>query len=286
MEIKIKKSDLQKRSLFVATPMYGGMCNGQFTESMIKLSVMASQYGVKLRNYFIFNESLITRARNYCVDEFLRSGFSHLLFVDSDIRFNPDDVFTMLAMMDHDDENNEYDVMAGPYPKKSIAWEKVKDAVDKGFADDNPANLEHFTGDFVFNAVESREVKIDEPVEVLEAGTGFMMIKRQVFERFHDKFGDEIDYYPDHVRSKHFDGSKKIGMYFQAAIDEKSKRYLSEDYWFCQKAREIDTKIWMCPWMKLTHSGHYEFRGSLPALAAIGAPATVDPKKIGKGKNK
>ena len=282
MEVKIKKSELQKRSLFVATPMYGGMCNGQYTESMIKLSVAAAQYGVKLRNYFIFNESLITRARNYCVDEFLRSGFTHLMFIDSDIRFNPDDVFTMLALMDND---SDYDVMAGPYPKKSIAWEKVKDAVDKGFADENPLVLEQFTGDFVFNAVKSGEVKITEPVEVLEAGTGFMMIKRDVFERYKDAYSDEIMYYPDHVRSKHFDGSHEIGMYFQAAIDEKSKRYLSEDYWFCQRSRGIGIKIWMCPWMKLTHSGHYEFRGSLPALAAIGAPATVDPKKIKKKGN-
>jgi hypothetical protein len=75
--------------------------------------------------------------------------------------------------------------MCGPYPKKTIAWEKIKQAVDKGFADENPQDLEKYVGDYVFNPTEGqKEVKIDEPVKVLEGGTGFMMITKSAFEKF------------------------------------------------------------------------------------------------------
>ena len=94
----------------------------------------------------------------------------------------------------------------------------------------------------------------------------------------------KIMYRPDHVRTDAFDGSRKIGMYFQADIDPESERYLSEDYWFCQYARKANMKIWMCPWMHLQHAGFYTFGGKLAALASIGASATADPSKLGKEK--
>jgi hypothetical protein len=77
-------------------------------------------------------------------------------------------------------------------------------------------------------------------------------------------------------------------MAFQAEVDPESKRYLSEDYWFCQKAQAIGLKTWLCPWMKLQHMGSYVFAGSLMDLAQIGAGATADetsmPNKINKKK--
>ena len=53
---------------------------------------------------------------------------------------------------------------------------------------------------------------------------------------------------------------------------------------FCQWARKIGLKIWMCPWMKLTHQGAYMFGGSLVDLAQIGAAATADPAMLGGNK--
>jgi len=70
-------------------------------------------------------------------------------------------------------------------------------------------------------------------------------------------------------------------MYFQAEVDPKSERYLSEDYWFCQKAQEIGLRTWFCPWMKMQHVGTYIFGGSLADLASIGVSATADPSKLG-----
>lgn len=285
MEIQIKIEDLQKKKLFVATPMYGGSCNGMYTRSMCDLTALCIKYGIEMRSYFLFNESLITRARNYCVDEFLRSGYTHLLFIDSDIGFNPQDVLALLAIQT---DESAYDVIGGAYPKKCITWEKIKAAVDKGMADENPNVLEDFVGDFVFNPVmdpgeTSRSIRLDEPAEVLEIGTGFMMIRRKTFEEYAKAF-PEIMYKPDHVRTEAFDGSREIGMYFQAEIEPVSKRYLSEDYLFCQNTRKIGLKVWLCPWMHLQHAGFYTFGGKLPALASIGVSATADPAALGKNK--
>jgi len=281
MEISIQIEELRKRKIFLATPMYGGQCAGMFAKSVADLTSLCTSNGIELRSYFLFNESLITRARNYCVDEFMRSDCTHMMFIDSDIGFDPRDVLAMLALQGDD---SEYDVLAGPYPKKCISWEKIKLAVDKGIADEDPNVLEKFVGDYVFNPKGGGgNIRIDIPVEVSEIGTGFMMTRRSAFEKFEKAF-PHYSYKPDHVRTEQFDGSREIMQYFQAEIDPASKRYLSEDYWFCQKLIEIGGKIWYCPWMKLQHVGSYIFGGSLIDLASIGAPATADPGLLKKTK--
>ena len=315
MEIKVEISELQKRKLFVAAPMYGGQCAGMFTRSIADLSAMCAKYQIPLQLYFLFNESLITRARNYCVDEFMRSGATHLMFIDSDIGFNPQDVLALLALMTDD---SPYDVMGGPYPKKCISWEKIKQAVDKGVADKDPNVLEKFVGDYVFNPKSSqKEIPIGAPVEVMEIGTGFMMVRRKTFEDY-EKAYPHLHYKPDHVRTEHFDGTREIMAYFDCVIDRgygyenlhqlladvaagkeglqevakkmidgeahSSHRYLSEDYMFCYNVQRMGGRVWFCPWMQLQHVGSYVFGGSLADLASIGASATADVGKLGKKK--
>jgi hypothetical protein len=284
MEVSVSLEEMRKRKLFIATPMYGGQCAGMYTKSTADLAMLATRYDITVRFFYLFNESLITRARNYLADEFMRSDCTHMMFIDSDIGFDPNDVLAMMALMDPDDKENGKHLMCGPYPKKTIAWEKIKMAVDKGYADENPQDLENFVGDFVFNPVKEQvSMRIDEPVEVSEGGTGFMMITKHAFEEFNKAYPD-YSYKPDHVRTKHFDGSREIMMYFQALVDPESKRYLSEDYMFCQWLRKAGVGVWMCPWMELNHVGSYVFGGSLRALASVGASATADANQLKKTK--
>jgi hypothetical protein len=266
MEIQIKKEELQKKSLFVATPMYGGMNHGLYMKACLDLQGLCMQYGIQIKFSFLFNESLITRARNYLVDEYLaRSECTHLLFLDSDISFNPQDVIALLAI--------DKDVAGGPYPKKAIKWRAVKKAIEKN-PDLDPQTLEKVTGDYVFNPVKgTAQFSVTEPLEVLEIGTGFMMVKRHVFEKM-EKAYPEIRYKPDHVGQAHFDGTRYIHAYFDTVIDSKnsitgggSDRYLSEDYMFCQMWRKIGGVIHLCPWMKTSHIGTYHFQGDMPAVA-------------------
>ena len=262
MELQVPVSELQKYKIFVATPMYGGQCFGSYTKSLLDLSRTCQAYGIPAQFSFIFNESLITRARNYLVDEFQRSGFTHLMFIDSDIDFNPNDVLALLAL--------NKPIVGGPYPKKCIAWENIYDAVRFGMVpNDERWKLADFAGDFVFNAVPgTNEIRLNEPVEVLEIGTGFMMVERSVFETFADTY-PQYWYNPDHNRSAAFDGSRKIYQYFQAEIETERGRYLSEDYWFCQKARQAGIGVWFAPWMQIKHHGTYIYGGSIPAMATV-----------------
>ena len=279
MQLEMNLEQLRGKKIFLATPMYGGVCHGAYTKALADLMILATKHAIDVKLYFMFNESLITRARNYLADEFLRSGYDYLLFIDSDIHFEAQDV---LVLSHFAINNDNMDVICGPYPKKAISWEKIKQAVDRGFADKNPLLLEEFVGDYVFNPADGiTQFKIDEPVEVKEGGTGFMLIKREAFEAW-DKAYPERSYKPDHVRTKSFDGSREIMAYFDCVIDPESKRYLSEDYMFCQHSRAIGLKVWMLPWIKLKHAGTYIFGGSLAALAAVGASPTASdnaPKK-------
>jgi hypothetical protein len=217
--------------------------------------------------FYLFNESLITRARNYLVDEFLRSDCTHMMFIDSDIGFNPQDVLALAAIAE---QGTDYDIVCGPYPKKCIAWERIVAAVKAGITDQHGAQwLENIVGDFVFNPVQGGgTIDLGEPVEVLEGGTGFMMIQRHVFERWNEAY-PELKYLPDHNRSQHFDGQREIMCYFDTVIEREHNRYLSEDYMFCQWSRKIGLKIWMCPWMIMSHQGAYGFNGNLPAISSV-----------------
>lgn len=275
MDVNVPWSEMQKRSLFVATPMYGGQCHGAFASSMMQLAVECARAGIDMQFYTLHNESLIPRGRNYCADEFMRSGKTHMMFLDSDICFDPKDIFMLLALADHEDPNNEYDIIGASYPKKSISWEKVTAAVNAGFADKNPNDLEKFIGDFVFNPLGgTNTINLGEPCPVRELGTGFMMIKRNTFERINTKYPDLL-YRPDHARTAHFDGSREIMAYFDCYVENKwnniieevenfkkdnpkatledlvnyikdpvagnekySKRYLSEDYQFCYTTQQ------------------------------------------------
>jgi len=272
MKLELDVENLRKKKLMIACPMYGGNCSGLFCKSTNDLSMACASYGIEVKFYYLFNESLIPRARNYCVSEFLRSDCTHLMFIDSDIGFNYKDVLALLFLSDDD---SEYDVLTGPYPKKTIAWEKVRAAVDQGYARDTPFELENFVGDYVFNPANNiGSFRLDEPVEIKDGGTGFMMIQRKVFEKFAEAY-PELKYKPDHARTEHFDGTTEIVAFFDTVIDPESKRYLSEDYMFTQWARRIGIKVWMCPWIQLKHVGSYVFGGSLSALAAIKAAPTA-----------
>ena len=320
MDFSIPVEELKKQKLFVAVPMYGGQCAGMFARSLADLTATCTRYSIPLQFYFLFNESLVTRARNYCADEFMRSDCTHMMFIDSDIGFKAQDVVALLGLAVQNPE--EMNILCGPYPKKTIAWEKIKAAVDRGAADENPNNLENYVGDYVFNPKQGGKIIIAEPCEVAEGGTGFMLIQRQVFEKYSETYPQFL-YKPDHIRTENFDGSREIMAYFDALIDDKSQnlvpeitafyeenpnatrddviefledkrhgivrenysnRYLSEDYMFCYNVQRMGMKIWLCPWMELKHVGTYIFGGSLGHLASVGAAATADHKKLSKKK--
>ena len=240
--------------LFIATPMFGGNCVGYFAQSLMQLQNLCRDNRVDVAASFLFNESLIQRARNALVHGFLKTDFTHLMFIDADIHFNPNDVLPMLL--------SDKPIICGIYPKKEINWTQIHAAALAGVP---PQDLRKYSGSFVVNLVNyqnEQRVDLNQPVEIWNGGTGFMMIKREVFEQLRD-------HVPSYINDTHDlggnIGNERIHEFFATSIDEESgNRLLSEDYHFCKIARKAGFTVWAAPWAHLTHCGSYNFSGQLP----------------------
>ena len=240
--------------LFIATPMYGGLCIGGYTEGLLNCVQTFMKNRMQMYYGYMMNESLITRARNTLAYDFLDTDATHLMFIDADITFNPEDIVRMV--------NADKDIICGLYPKKEINWNTVAQAVKSGV---EYKDLPNYTGSFVVNPVGgAAEVKgnLNEPMEIDNGGTGFMLIKRNVFEVLKDKVPT---YTNDMILIVDKNPVKKIiHEYFATSIDEVSNRLLSEDYHFCKISRQAGFKVYAAPWANLSHSGTYNFSGTLP----------------------
>ena len=241
--------------VFVATPMYGGQCFGFYTQSMMMLQLGMQQRGWQMASSFMFNESLIERARNSLAHAFLKTDCTHLLFIDADIRF---DAGQVLALFEADK-----DIICGIYPKEEINWEEVVKATNNGVPIEQ---LKHHTGSWVVNLVGYEgtvTVPQNEPVEIWAGGTGMMLIKRHVFE----KMRDVVPSYKNDVVD--LSGQNKpqevIHQFFACSIEPGTERLLSEDYHFCRTWRNMGGKLYAAPWMNLGHCGSYIFEGQLIA---------------------
>lgn len=266
MDLNIDKEALKGRSLFIGTPMYGGMCTGAYTQSCIDLAGMLKDLGVEYQVYYVFNASLITIGRNYIADAFLKSGCSHMMFIDSDIGFDPHNVLEMLALAEPDSDKH---VLCGPYARKAFNWANVKTAVERGFASPNPQNLNKYVGDILVNSLENRnQIPLDRPFKIKAAGTGFMMIQRQTLEIFEAAY-PELKFISGYTGEHHVGAGQEMTAFFDTFIDPVSRRYLSEDIMFCEYCIEAGLDIWLCPWMRLEHVGGHVFESSLADLAAL-----------------
>lgn len=230
--------------IFIATPMYGGMCTGAYAKSMMSVPGTMVNHGIAVAIRFVMNNSLIQSARNQLADIFMDDTDStHMMFIDADIEFDPMDIIHMIKA--------DVDVIGGVYPKKRIAWHRIRQAIEAGVPDDK---LELHTGDMVVNMLEGASeatVKATEPFEVKGVGTGFMLIKRSVFERLQGV----VDTYLD-------DDEKVIHEYFSLIKEPETGKQLSEDYAFCMMCRKAGIKIHIAPWAAFSHVGTYEFKGS------------------------
>jgi len=245
---KIEIKDPEKRpSLMIATPMYGGMCTGHYVSGLLATINKMRQVGVPVYWAQMMNESLITRARNELARLFLEKGFDYLMFIDADISFDATAVAQLMAA--------DRDIACGIYPKKEVDWRQVKKA-----AKDGKEDLENYGGAFVFNMFgDKQESDEDGMIEVRHGGTGFMLIKRQVFL-------DLMPHVPTYRVSTHKENGEYIKPltheFFATSID-KTGALLSEDYHFCELWREHGGKIYANPFIKLEHVGTYVYTGDI-----------------------
>lgn len=239
--------------LYIATPMFGGLCTGFYAQSLMVLQNILREQRTTMACGFIFNESLIQRARNALVHSFLKTDFTHLMFIDADIRFNANDILSMLLA--------DKPILCGLYPKKEINWHKVHAAALSGVP---PEELSKYSGSFVVNLKDMEQeaaVAVNEPLEIWHGGTGFMMIKREVFEQMKD-------HVPSYTNNTHdlgeTMGNELVHEFFATSINPADGHLLSEDYHFCRTWRTAcQGTVWAAPWVQLEHVGTYSFNGQL-----------------------
>lgn len=223
-------------SILVCTPTISGDMSFQYVLSLIKLERLCRERGITIDYQFVAHESLIQRARNYLCDVFLKhTSHSHMLFLDSDIEFNAEDILRMVEA--------NVPLIGGVYPKKKLHWDRV--------AKTPTAHMGKFL-DYVVTPLEANQSieNIHIPQEVRYIGTGMMLMQRDVLLQLANAYQKDT-YMAEGIRYQ---------MFFHSILNE--DQYLSEDYYFCEQWRRIGGKVYAAYWTQATHWGLMGYRGN------------------------
>ena len=223
--------------LYIGVPCYGGQMHAGCTYGLIMLLEECKKHNIECKFDFIYNQSLITVARDRLANKFLESPMTHLLFIDSDIQFEAADVIQMIQ--------SDKDIIGGIYGRKIIHWDRIAECVKQNKSTES---LPYNTSDLAICALDDFYVTgnydINEPLEVKYIATGMMLIKRHVLEKMRDAFPNKR-YTADNAYYHNF---------FDCKI--KGENYLSEDNAFCDNWRELGGKIYAALWTKTIHYGN------------------------------
>lgn len=245
----------------IATPMYGGNAKSNYSSSLLQLLSALTAAGHQAFQTVITNESLITRARNTLVKEFLKTDADAILFIDADHGFFAEDIIKMIE--------SGKDLIGGIYPMKALNWPNIRKAALAG-----KENLEEYSGFFAINFLEEEQTfQYYEPFKVRDIGTGMMFVTRKVFEELEPV----CKKYKNNSISNGNIEEVTVVEYFTTMITEEPESILlSEDYAFCHMWRELGNDVYAAPWVRMTHSGDYNFAGNfLRMLEANEMPTPV-----------
>jgi hypothetical protein len=244
-------------NLVIATPCFGGQVSALYASSVFKLQKLSRRFaGFSLKILFKDGDALITRARASLVSQFLDDpGATHLLFVDADIGFEPEQVVRLIEC--------GAEMCAAIYPIKRIDWDRVRSVIESARPNPGAAALK-----YVF--------EVDDPNAVVEkggfvsvryAGTGFLMIRRVALERMCSHY-PQLQYRRDHSVDASIHSQNRFAL-FDCMIAEDGT-YLSEDFAFCKRWTDMGGEIWADLGSKLNHVGPTTFYGDL-ASQFVGA---------------
>lgn len=236
--------------IFISTPCFDAMMTMQYTISLMRLIQLLQTYNIEYVVDFIGNESLIPRARNNSLYRFMKTDFTHLLFIDSDIEFQAESVIELLKF--------DKDVVCGSYPKKGYNWKRFIHSLQT-----EPDSKESFDSrglDYNFNLItDNNTIKMIRDgnfIRVKHAATGFMMIKREIIDKLCEKH-IELEIKTDMMSNN----SSYMKGLFCCMI--KNKIYLSEDYSFCQRVNDIGGEVWISTSINLNHIGKHSFQSDI-----------------------
>lgn len=215
----------------------------QYTTSLLNLIQLFHMKNINFVVDFLGNESLIPRARNRSLEKFRQSDCTHLLFIDSDIKFPAEAILDLLEF--------DKDVVGCAYPKKNVLFDKLLYSIQN--ETDSNESLESRSLEFVFNKYDNKLIKNGNFIKVNHIGTGFMLIKRNIIDKLCNKFKDLII----------TNGENPGIQYALFTCMIKDKKYLSEDYSFCERVIECNGEIWLNINHNLDHIGLYSFNSDI-----------------------
>ena len=274
----LPESALTQMYPVIMTPSHDGKYFHNYVLSLLNIVNTSAQNGWALQVMMQRGESLITRARNNCVATFLENQeWTHLFWIDSDIGFSAEAFYRLLLA--------DKDVVAGIYPLKRENWP------DEGVpAGTTQADFERMYTAYTVNTGDKNEngeivLRVDEEgfMKVDDAPTGFMVIKRSVFEKMMAAY-PELNYISDSDYKREDKGLHY--RFFDCMVDPESKRYLSEDYTFCRLWQQIGGEVYVDVQSNLTHQGAKIYRGAFAdslqtniaqaVFAPAGTPMSLD----------
>jgi hypothetical protein len=235
------------RRLYIGTPCYGGLVTQRYMQSMCAL-LMQRTPGLHVSLQLLAYESLVTRGRNTILGAFLdQPEETHLMFIDADIGFSVEQV---LRMLDFDQ-----DVVAGMYPLKRLDYDAA--AIQRA---NDGERLETAQLRYVGLPCEgSGRQEKDGFVTGVYAGAGFLLIKRGALERMAKEYPET--HYKGAHNTPHPNTSLNLYALFDCMIDPETGDYLSEDYAFCKRWRDLGGTLWLDTQSRLTHVGPHDFIG-------------------------
>jgi len=245
-------------NLVIGTPCFGGQVSVNYTASLLQLEKALRAYGdISLKVMFKDGDALITRARASLVAQFLDDpAATHLLFIDADIGFEPEQVLRLVQCGTA--------MSAAVYPIKRIDWDRISSTIAAGRPNLAAAALKYV-------------IEVDNPdavicqngfVKVRYAGTGFLMIRREVLERMCAHY-PQLKYRRDHSLDAGTASENRFALFDCLIADDGT--YLSEDFAFCKRWSDMGGEIWADLNSTLSHVGPVTFHGDLTSqFASVG----------------
>jgi len=250
--LKNKKNHI---SIYVATPVHSE-CSIHYTQSLLMFQQKCMVNNI-LVSFSLMKSSLVTQGRNLCVSAMFEDEkkYDYLLFIDSDIDFSFELIMKMI--------NKDKDVIAYPYPLKTIDWNKLhKNRINRNENDPEIYSKYGYTWPIKLENKNSIEV-IDEVAEVTHAPTGCMLIKRSVFETMMEKFPELKIIQPTILNGKMTERPYFYN-FFDTYHEPETKRYYGEDFGFCKRWAEAGGKCHILVSEDyISHVGEYKYTGRI-----------------------
>ena len=244
-------SPVEKPSLMVATPSYGRQLTAVYAFSMLQFMEACQGANLPVEVALQWGDALVSRARQDLVTRFLETPqATHLLFVDSDIGFQPQQAFRLLQ--------SGAEMAAGAYPYKRLDAEKLRLAQGKK----GPVRLPELWAYGVEFEDPAKVALKDGFAKALYAGLGFALIQKSVFQKMMKAY-PQLKYTGGFLPTDPFPKSGNRYALFNDLIDERTGRYLPEDRSFSKRWTDIGGEIWVDTLSRLQHVGTTVFEGDL-----------------------